>query len=90
VSEVTGTYRDVQLKRRAEWATDERLHPAAIKLAGQYLNFDEQALRLISEYEKAADLPQTNEDNRVVRNKAMREAWLMVLRYIRVQIAIAG
>ena len=65
--------------KRVKWATDAKLNPQAIEVAGKYLNLDEHMLRRISDYENATDLPPGD-----VREKNMRNAaWNNVISYMR-------
>ena len=72
------THRDAQLAKRVAWARSENLHPSAIELAGRYLNYDEPMLRLISQYNAAADI-----DKDGGRDEAMRRAFAAIIQYVR-------
>ena len=72
------SYREIARAKRVKWATDAKLNPRAVEIAGKYLNLDEQMLTLISDYENAADLPAGD-----VREQRMRAAWHAVIAYMR-------
>ena len=72
------SYRDIARAKRVKWATDAKLNPQAIEVAGKYLNLDEHMLTLISDYENATDLPPGD-----VRETRQRAAWHAVIAYMR-------
>jgi hypothetical protein len=74
------TSRDALIARNIRWIEQEKLHPRTIDYAKLYANLTHGALRIMSQYEIAAEM-----DGRtaVEREVAMRAAWDNVIRYIR-------
>ena len=73
------SYRDALAARKVQWAQSKNLHPNAVEYARKYLNLDSVMLKLISDYEYAADL---SEDD-LLRPAAMRTAFDAVIKYVR-------
>ena len=72
------SFREVTLARKVKWAQEEHLNARAIDYAGKYVNLTTGALKIISDYENAVDLPAGDH-----REHMMRQAWAETIRYIR-------